>query len=402
MMFVGAGTPLHADGLVAAAEHVEVDPALFWTVVTVETAGCGFLADRRPSILFERHVFSARTNRRFDATHAAISGPPGGYGKPGAHQYVRLEEAIACDHRAALESASWGLGQIMGFNARLAGVRDAEELVLQMVQGENEQLLAMARFMRASEMHLPLQRRDWTGFARRYNGPSFAKNSYHEKLAAAHATLAARGLPDLNARAVQLLLTYHGFDPGKIDGIVGARTRAAIGAFASKHAVTAPEDHKELHSVLLEVLPPAAKEDATAAPAMQAGSAAPDLRLVQSLLEFLECRPGPVDGEPGPQTRRAVAEFQRSRGAAATGQTDAGLIFALVTEAKRRFGSNSTADTRLIQRLLVIRGFDPKIVDGRMGPLTRAAVGAFLRSRGVLPTTVPDARLLDDLLKETA
>jgi N-acetylmuramidase len=198
-------------------------------------------------------------------------------------QYARLEEAIACDRLAALESASWGLGQIMGFNAGLAGVRDAEELVLQMVQGENEQLLAMARFMRASGMHLPLQRRDWTGFASRYNGPSFAKNSYHEKLAAAHATLAARGLPDLNARAVQLLLTYHGFDPGKIDGVMGARTRAAIGAFASKHAVTAPTDHKELRSVL-----------------------------------------------------------------------------------------------------------------------PRAAVGAFLRSRGVLPTTVPDARLLDDLLKETA
>ena len=72
-------------------------------------------------------------------------------------QYARLEEAIACDRRAALESASWGLGQIMGFNAGLAGVRDAEELVLQMVQGENEQLLAMARFMRASGMHLPLQ-----------------------------------------------------------------------------------------------------------------------------------------------------------------------------------------------------------------------------------------------------
>src|SRR5689334_19350557 len=106
MMFAGTATPLHAEGLAAAAAHLGVDPVLLWTVVTVETAGCGFLADRRPSILFERHVFSARTNRRFDTAHPTISGPAGGYGQPGANQYRRLEEAIACDRRAALESAS--------------------------------------------------------------------------------------------------------------------------------------------------------------------------------------------------------------------------------------------------------------------------------------------------------
>ena len=114
MNFAGAARPLHSDGLTAAAKHVGVDPAALWTVVVVETSGCGFLPDRRPCILFERHIFSTRTGRRFDAAHPGISGSAGGYGQPGAHQYERLEEAIACGRPAVIESASWGLGQIWG------------------------------------------------------------------------------------------------------------------------------------------------------------------------------------------------------------------------------------------------------------------------------------------------
>jgi hypothetical protein len=106
----------------------------------------------------------------------------------------------------------------MGFNAVSAGFRDAEDMVTQMMRGENEQILGMASFMRANGMHSALQARDWTGFARRYNGPGFANNRYHEKLAAAHGSISSKGLPDLHLRGVQLLLTYHGFSPGKIDG----------------------------------------------------------------------------------------------------------------------------------------------------------------------------------------
>jgi N-acetylmuramidase/Putative peptidoglycan binding domain len=261
MSFAGAAAPLNGDGLSAAAAHVGVDPAVLWSVLVVETAGWGFLPDRRPKILFERHVFRRRTRGRFDASYPAISGPAGRYGAEGAHQYERLAEAIACDRRAALESASWGLGQIMGFNAESASFRDAEDMVAQMMRGENEQLLGMARFIRNDgTMHTALRSRDWTGFALRYNGPGYAENRYHEKLAAAHATLSSNGVPDLEARAVQLLLTYHGFNPGRIDGIEGELTRAAIAAFRTKHRLPATGDHKDLQAALLEILPPA--EDA--------------------------------------------------------------------------------------------------------------------------------------------
>jgi peptidoglycan hydrolase-like protein with peptidoglycan-binding domain len=399
MTFVGVAHPLHSDGLAAAAAHIGVAPAVLWSVVVVETAGCGFLPDRRPTILFERHIFSTRTKRRFDASHPGISGPAGGYGPAGVHQYERLEEAVACDRLAAIESASWGLGQIMAFNAGSAGFHDAEDMVSQMMRGENEQILGMASFMRASGMHLQLQRRDWTAFARRYNGPAFANNRYDEKLAAAHSSLSVRGLPDLEARAVQLLLTYHGFDPGKVDGIVGGRTRAAIAAFTVKHRLPATEDHQDLRAALLEMLPAAADNQVTRPSLARAASrSAPDLRVVQSLLECLGWNPGPVDGKPGPRTRNAVSSFQRSRGVVPTGEADAGLLAALAAEATRSFGRNRVADTRLVQRLLAIRGFDPGDIDGLVGPRTRAAITAFVEAEGGPPTEAVDAGLLGALL----
>ena len=229
----------------------------------------------------------------------------------------------------------------------MAGFSDAEEMVPQMMRSESERILAMASFMRATGVHAALQRRDWADFARRYNGPGFSTNRYDEKLAAAHTSLSNKGLPDLEARAVQLLLTYHGFNPGKIDGVVGGLTRAAIAAFTSKHKLPATEDYKDLQAALLEMLPAVtdgqrARSSAGPAPPR----AAPDLRVVQSLLEYLDWNPGPVDGRPGLRTRNAIARFQRSHRAAAIGEADGQLQAALAAEAKRGFGRNSIADTR--------------------------------------------------------
>ena len=76
-------------GVAGAADVLSVSAQEVWTVIGVETAGCGFLADRRPQILFERHIFHRLTSGRFD--DGDISDPtPGGYGATGAHQYDRL------------------------------------------------------------------------------------------------------------------------------------------------------------------------------------------------------------------------------------------------------------------------------------------------------------------------
>jgi peptidoglycan hydrolase-like protein with peptidoglycan-binding domain len=105
-----------------------------------------------------------------------------------------------------------------------------------------------------------------------------------------------------------------------------------------------------------------------------------------------------VDGKSGPRTPNAIAGFQRSRGAVAIGENDRGLLIALATEAKRSFGRGRTADTRLIQRLLAIWGFSPGNVDRLDRPRTTAAITAFVRSQGGLPSDALDAGLLDALL----
>jgi N-acetylmuramidase/Putative peptidoglycan binding domain len=244
MQATGLAEPLTAEGLSEAGGIVGAGVVELWSVISVETSGRGFLADRRPVILFERHEFRRRTGGRFDATHPEISGPPGGYGPSGAHQHIRLAEAIGCDRKAALESTSWGLGQIMGYNASAAGFADVEAMVAHMQQAEDAQIAGMAHFICADRLDGFLRQHDWPGFARRYNGPGYAGNAYDTKLAQAYARFSRTGLPDLRLRAVQLLLTYQGLDPGPVDGLWGGRTATAVSTFRARHglAQTGPID----------------------------------------------------------------------------------------------------------------------------------------------------------------
>lgn len=104
-------------------------------------------------------------------------------------------------------------------------------------------------------------------------------------------------------------------------GVAGARTRAAITAFATKHQLPAPpENHRDLHAALRDQLPSVPDNRGALTSAAPAPSpSVPDLRVVQSLLTFLGRDPGPVDGKPGPRTRTVVIEFQRSLGVVLTG-----------------------------------------------------------------------------------
>jgi hypothetical protein len=227
--FTGTGKPLSESGLAQAAGTLGVGLPALWAVMTVETRGCGFLADRRPQILFERHVFHRRTSGRHSATAPEVSAPTaGGYGATGSHQYDRLEQAIALDRKAALESASWGLGQVMGFNAGIAGHSSVENMVKAMCESEDAQFQAMVNFILSKQLAGYLQASNWAKFAFYYNGEEFQKNKYDEKLALAHARFDSGPLPSLSVRSAQLYLAYLGYAPGTVDGWFGARTQKAL------------------------------------------------------------------------------------------------------------------------------------------------------------------------------
>lgn len=185
---------------VRAARTLDVEVAAIRAVLAVETNGEGFLLDGRPKILFERHWFRRLTNNRFNASHPDLSSiTPGGYSRgPTAEdrmrrEWDRLTGAISLDESAAIQSASWGLPQILGVNYRAAGCRTVQAFRERMSESEGAQLDLMVNFLISKGLQRFLVARDWAGFARRYNGPAFAKNRYDEKLATSYRYFISKG-----------------------------------------------------------------------------------------------------------------------------------------------------------------------------------------------------------------
>ena len=242
--FADSGRPISQADFNDACDKLAVNDASLWAILTVETKGFGYLPDRRPKILFERHIFSARTGGAFDASHPDISGPRGGY-IGGPAEYDRLNRAIALNRPAALESASWGLAQIMGFNATTIGYADAEAMVNAFVKSEAGQLEGCVKFVLANNsLHDALKSRVWDRVAFHYNGKDYAQNAYDKKLADNYTLFVSGHAPAIALRSAQVYLSYLGYDPHGIDGVMGPGTRGALTQFqtAQKLPVTGELD----------------------------------------------------------------------------------------------------------------------------------------------------------------
>jgi hypothetical protein len=170
-----------------AAKELGAEVAAVKAVASVEAAGDGFLSDGRVKLLFEAHIFSRYTKGKFTDTHPHISSPEWNRKlyKGGAGEWGRLEEAFTLDPIAAQLSASYGAFQIMGFNYALCGFKTVEDFVESMLT-EAGQLLAFVEFVKSRDLDDELQRKDWRGFARIYNGPSYLLNNYDTRMAKAY------------------------------------------------------------------------------------------------------------------------------------------------------------------------------------------------------------------------
>ncbi|MEQ9133314.1 MAG: N-acetylmuramidase family protein [Salinisphaeraceae bacterium] len=185
--------PLHQTDLMAAAERLGAELAAVMAVNEVESRGEGFLPRGRPVILFERHIMYRRLeDHGADAGAAMARRPdlvntrPGGY-RGGGAEHMRLISAKSIHIAAALESASWGLFQIMGFHWERLGYDSAEDFAVRMGTSEANHLEAFVRFIEADEqLKAALQQHDWDAFAYSYNGPGYQRNDYDTRLAAAY------------------------------------------------------------------------------------------------------------------------------------------------------------------------------------------------------------------------
>lgn len=118
--YVNTNAPAITDAAINdAAARLSVSAAHIRAIKAVESNGKSFDMAGRPVVLFEPHVFYKRTGGKFGTTafsYAKWGAKP--YPKTADERWAQMADAAACDEQAALESASWGLFQIMGYHWR--------------------------------------------------------------------------------------------------------------------------------------------------------------------------------------------------------------------------------------------------------------------------------------------
>lgn len=243
--------------VVAAADKAGIDRAALLAVVEQETSGKPFEQDgRTPTLLYERHIAYREAKKRgvLDKfVKAGLAIPKWSKNtqyKDQGSSAARLDlirRAREIDEEVANLSASWGLGQTMGFNYSALGFKSATDMVDYMVErGIEGQIGCMiGEIKRIGGVDL-LNAKNFTRFARLYNGPGYAENKYDIRIAAAYKrwsrqvdTAITREAPPAEQKMSQATikrlqqrlqeLGYH--EVGLADGKFGSKTAGAISAF---------------------------------------------------------------------------------------------------------------------------------------------------------------------------
>jgi peptidoglycan hydrolase-like protein with peptidoglycan-binding domain len=243
----------------ARAKAHGIEPAALLAIVECETNGDYLESDgRTPKLLYERHVAYREAKLRSTSLLAAFVKK--GLAIPKWNRATQYKDqgkskdrlaliavARSVDEEVANRSASWGLGQVMGFNHRLIGFPTATALVSHLVDGGFEaQLDTMISTVISKQLVGPLNDHDFVTVARRYNGAGFAQNQYDTRMAASwrkwsrslDRVLAAgepapeQALTKAQVKAVQSKLIGLGYKiVGKADGKWGTNTTAGMAAF---------------------------------------------------------------------------------------------------------------------------------------------------------------------------
>ena len=131
---------------------------------------------------------------------------------------------------------------------------------------------------------------------------------------------------------------------------------------------------------------------------------------IQQFLANNGFNPGPIDGQTGPKTKNAIISFQKENGLLADGiagnKTKAAMRAytgcksenVCIARDNRSAKLDSVAD---IQTYLANNGFNPGIIDGKIGSYTKEAIKSFQRKVGLIPDGVVGARTKSEMKSYT-
>lgn len=170
------------------AEELDVEVAAIKAVVEIEAGKAmkGFWAPGIPVINFDRSMYVKYRNKVPSTEGAKGEQVPDGLSGYALKEWTELIKARKTNAQGANMGTFWGMFQIGGFNYKLCGCESVNEFVERMAFSELEQLQLFAVFITNSGMVESLRKKDWATFARKYNGPSYAKRGYHTKMAKAY------------------------------------------------------------------------------------------------------------------------------------------------------------------------------------------------------------------------
>lgn len=241
------------------ANSIPVEAAL--AVADVESDGKPYSVVggvKRPTILFEPHLLYRRLTgeARDEAVSLKLASKAWNkklYGKTQAARWAQIAAAqellgrYGLDKAIAIECTSFGVGQVLGSHWQslaFSSVTEFFDLVNHDVAGQVE---VMLRYVVVNDLDDELRDGRWAAFARGYNGPGYAKNGYHTKMAAAALEYggevkAADGMLRMGSkgarvRELQALLVRAGYQV-KVDGDFGPSTKAALKQFQKASGLT--------------------------------------------------------------------------------------------------------------------------------------------------------------------
>jgi len=289
------------------AKAAGLRPAGALALVEVETAGAMFEQDgRTPTFLYERHIAwreAAKVSRMLQSAFAAAGlaiphwSRATQYKDEGssARRLGLIARARAIHEETANRSASWGLGQTMGFLYAELGFRSACEMVDHMTGSLSGQVDCFIQELKNKRLIGPLNAGQYATVARGYNGSGYAANHYDTRLADADkrwtrklaaldagdtsvmVSPPAGGLSRDEVRDIQKKLRGLGYaSVGDPNGGFGVKTVGALSQFQAHEGLPVTGKYDDAtRAAMAEAVPieqPRERQAATAADLAEAGS----------------------------------------------------------------------------------------------------------------------------------